>query len=118
MKKYEAITTDQVFQLICNSSVCIMNYQTSLIPSTAMAEILKTSTYRVKKCLKELKEKGFVLSGCESVYSSWHEQYFIVRGYYLTEKARETETYKEAEKKEIELINKCFGSDEMKGGAE
>lgn len=117
MKKYEVVTPDQVFQLMCNLSVCIMNYKTSLIPSTVMAEILKTSKYQTRKCIKELKGKGLVLSGCESVYDSWHEQYFIVKGYYLTEKAVETDTYKEAERKEIDLINECFSFDEMKGGA-
>jgi Mn-dependent DtxR family transcriptional regulator len=108
MSKYHKVTPDQVFSLMCNTTVCIMNYYTNLIPTTAMAERLETSRYRIRKCLKELEAKGYVKSGYECCYSDWLEQYRVVRGFYVTIEGQNTETYKEAERKERELIHDVF----------
>lgn len=102
-------TKEDVFLLMCSTTACVMNYHTDLIPSTAMAEHFKCSRYRIKKILKELVEDGLVKSGYESCYSSWTEQYYIVRGFRLTKAGRNTETYRSAEENDRKLIDEVFG---------
>lgn len=111
MSAYAKVTSAQVFKLMCNSAVCIMNYYTDLIPTTAMANKLCTSRYQIRKCLEELEAMEYVKSGYESCYSDWSEQYYIVRGFFVTEKGQNTPEYKNALKEENKLINEVFFSD-------
>lgn len=99
------ITPEDVFRIMCNTTASVMNHYTKLIPTTAMAEHFKCSRYRIRKCLQPLIDEGLVASGCENCYSDWREQFYIVRGFYITEKGKETDVYKKADQEEMEYWN-------------
>jgi hypothetical protein len=108
------LTSDALFVLMCNSDVCIMNYQTSLISVPTIASHFKVSKYRVRLLMKELQEKGLVKSGIDSFYDNYCEQQILIRGFGITKAAHETEIYKRAYNNEMKLIEECFGHEPKK----
>ena len=103
-------TEQQVIDLYCNTTASIMNMGRDIIPSTAVSEIFGCSVYKARKIIKNLISKGILEPACESEYSSWHEQYFICRGYRLTESARKSRDYRKAQWREAKLCSEVFGN--------
>lgn len=107
----DELTSERLFLCMCRFSEDIMNF-TDLISIPAIAQHFGVTKYRVRKLMNELRDMGLVKSGYESCYSDWCEQFFIVRGFCITEKGRNTDTYKKVQKEEIALIEECFGNKE------
>ncbi len=105
----KALTKESLLRLMCDVSVGIMNY-TDLISIPAIADYFNTTKYQVRKLMKELQREGLVESGIESCYSDYCEQYFIIRGFRVTKTGMETDVYKQADKRENEIIEKVWGS--------
>lgn len=97
---------NKVLYAICWNDVSLMD-SWHPFPSTALAMSLGCSLYFARKELKKLKELGLVESCRECSVTEYGN--YILNGYRLTEKARETEEYKTALKKEREIRKKCFG---------
>ena len=105
--QHEKLKQD-VFRDLCNSAVCIMNYRTSLMPTTHFVKKYKVSRYLIRKIMSELKNEGLVKSGCDSWYSSYLEQQIIARGFTITKKATNTEVFIKAQEYENKLIEEIF----------
>ena len=77
-------------------------------PSTCLSEVCGKSLYQTRKELKKLKEEGYVVSDryCEI----GEDRNYLVSGYTITDKAKETEEYKQAFEEE-EICRECFGID-------
>jgi Mn-dependent DtxR family transcriptional regulator len=103
---YIKVTKDDVYKIIVNNQVAIM-CPIKCVNLVNIANILKTSRYQVKKCIEELKADGLIELTFENVSNS-EELYPPYWGYTLTAKGIDTEYYREAEKKERELFEKCF----------
>ena len=82
-------------------------------PSTALSKVCGMSLYKTRKELKKLKEQGLIES---CIHISDDEEFFILRGYTITEKGRKTNEDEKAWQKEKEICMECFGIDI--GGAE
>lgn len=101
---------EKVFECLCSMSCDIMDGY-HLISSTNIAKILELSQKDVLKELRRLKKEGLVYSSWENYYSEWHEQWFITSGWAITEKAKQTEQYKNAWEKERQICQECFNID-------
>ena len=61
-----------------------------------IAEALGYSINFTRSIVRKLKEKELITSVCESGFNEITDRYVIVRGYALTEKATQTESYQKA----------------------
>lgn len=104
------ITEQEVIDLYCNTTVSIMNMGRDIIPSTAVAKILGCTVYRARKIIKNLVSKGILEPACENEYSSWYEQYFIYKGYRLTESAKRSRDYRKAQWREAKICSETWGN--------
>jgi len=105
---YRIITQDDVYQQMATLAADAMNPIGGAVSLVELAFILKTSRYQVKKHMTALllddmvNLEHFNLStedDCSPPY--W--------GYFLTEKGKDTDVYREALNKEEKLLMECFG---------
>ena len=61
-----------------------------------IAEALGYSINFTRSIVRKLKEKELITSVCESGFNESIDRYVIVRGYALTEKATQTDSYQKA----------------------
>lgn len=99
---------NRVLYTLCRHNLNIMDGWLPF-PSTAISRILDISLYKTRKELKKLKEQGLVESCIDSI--SDDEGTCVLRGYRITEKAKETEEYKKAFEEERKICKECFGID-------
>lgn len=99
---------NEVLYHLCLHSVDIMDGWLPF-PSTVLSKICEMSLYKTRKELKKLKDQGFVKSIRECM--SDDEGNWIINGYTITEKAKETEEFKKAWEREREICKQCFGID-------
>ena len=94
---------------------CLCRHCVSIIggwypfPSTCISQICKLSLYKTRKELKKLKEQGYVVSDryCEI----GEDRNYLISGYTITDKAKETEEYKKAYEEERQAVKECFNFD-------
>lgn len=60
--------------------------------------------------MKSLKAQGLIKPYRDAFWSNYYEQYFLASGYRLTELGKQTAEYKDAEAKEIAIIDEIWGS--------
>lgn len=70
-------------------------------PSTALSKVCGMSLYKTRKELKKLKEQGLIES---CIHISDDEEFFILRGYTITEKGRKTKEYEKAWQKKKKFV--------------
>ena len=87
---------------------CVSASSTSFIPLPArfIAKQLKTTYKECIKCLHILKDKGLVEVVRGVYYNDYYGKNFLYCGWHITNKAQETETYKEEDEKVIESIER------------
>lgn len=107
-KKYEKITKEQVLDVLIQCHVNIMN-PIDVISVPNIAYLLKTSEYQVRKYISELKENGLVKVGFFPSSAYDDELSLPLKGFCITDKVKELDQYKIAEKNEREIIKKVFG---------
>lgn len=78
--------------------------------STDIARCLGISKGKAYYQLKKLKEQGLVKS-CKEGGQTEYGDVFCLRGFTVTDKAKETEEYKMALQEEAEICKKCFDID-------
>ena len=100
---------NDVLYRLCRHDVSIDMYSWVPYPSTSLSKSCGLSLYQTRKELKKLKEQGLVESCIDSI--SDDEGTCVLRGYHITEKAKETEEYKKAWQEEREICKECFGID-------
>lgn len=95
-----------IFKYYCNFTACVMN-RIHVLPSTVVSRGLGISLYKTRKYIKELVADGLLKS--DIVVDNYDDDYppILVRGYCLTKKGFETEEYKNAWEKELELLKRC-----------
>ena len=96
---------NDVLYAICRVYMNIMTNRIP-IPSTTIADELKISVYQVRKELKKLKEAGLVVSIMYCDINQFGN--FILRGYTITEKAKDTKEYKTAYEESEKVMKECF----------
>ena len=99
---------NDVLYRLCRHNVSIMDGWRPF-PSTCLSVVCKLSLYQTRKELKKLKEQGLVESCIDSISDDVGTS--VLRGYHITEKAKETEEYKKAWQEEREICKECFGID-------
>lgn len=99
---------NQILYLLCRHTLNII-YGWRPYPSTSLSKHCGLSLYRTRKELKKLKDQGLVVSDIQTI--SDDEGTAIIRGYTITNKAKETEEYKKAHEEEREICIKVFGYD-------
>lgn len=104
--RYKKVTEGDVIKILISIEVSVTNPMRS-INIINIARLLKTSRYQVKKHMDKLKGKGLVKLTCETLLLE--ERGLPYWGYSLTSKAKETEQYKAAVKREEEVLRECFG---------
>lgn len=98
-----------IFWYLCTHYCSIMDGWVPY-PSTLLHRHLpQLSTYKLKKYLKELKEEGWITS--DMFIEQGEEHPWIIRGYTITDKARNTFIYKSCHERERRLCNKVFDFD-------
>lgn len=99
---------NEILYILCRHNVSIMDGWYPFL-STVISKTLDISLYKTRKELKKLKEQGLVES-CIDIISG-DEGTCILRGYRITEKAKEMEEYKKAFEEERKICKECFGID-------
>ncbi|WP_305084794.1 hypothetical protein [uncultured Dubosiella sp.] len=99
---------NEVLYKLCRHCVGVMDGWHPY-PSTALSKNCGLSLYRTRKELKKLKEQGLVVSDME--FLSDEDGNYIIRGYTITEKAKQTEEYLKAWEEEKMLCAVVFGFD-------
>ncbi|PLS19109.1 hypothetical protein CVD28_01495 [Bacillus sp. M6-12] len=105
---YQKVTEEEVYQRLTGLALDVMNPIGGAITLVNLASLMKTSRYQVKKHMDNLKKKGMVELKCFNL-STEEELYPPYWGYLLTEKGRETDYFREREKREDEIFRECFG---------
>ena len=78
-------------------------------PSTCLSNVCEMSLYQTRKELKKLKEQGFIVADryCEI----GEDRNYLISGYTITDKAKETQEYKMAFEEERKICQECFNID-------
>lgn len=99
---------NKVLYHLCRHCVGIMDGWIPY-PSTCLARVCEMSLYQTRKELKKLKEQGLVVADryCEI----GEDRNYLISGYTITEKAKETEEYKMAFEEERKICQECFNID-------
>lgn len=98
-----------IFWYLCNHYCSVMDGWVPY-PSTLLHKHLpQLSDYKLKKYLKELKEEGWITS--DMIIEEGYEHPWIIRGYTITDKARNTFIYKSCHERERRLCKKVFDFD-------
>ena len=84
------------------------------VHSKNISQGLKISYEKVKKIMKEMKKEGLVIYENKSYrrledYETQEFSTFRNIGWLLTDKARQTEIWKEENEKERKIFKECFG---------
>lgn len=82
-------------------------------PSTCLSKKCNITLYQTRKELKKLKELGLIKSDIQTITDD--EGTCILRGYTITEKAKETEEYKKAFEEERKICLQIFDIDIGRG---
>lgn len=98
-----------VLELYCRVDLNLMISDCKLIPSTLIAREFNCTVYKARKLIAELVNKGLLKSGCQCLVNDYDEQNYIVRGYRITQLARETLTYKKLRWQEAKACSNIFG---------
>lgn len=106
---------NDVLYHLCEHCVSIMQGWIPL-PSTALSKATNKSLYQTRKELKRLKEQGYVTSAryCEV----GEDRNYLMSGYQITDKAKETPEYKKAWEEERQICKEVFGIDIGESGAD
>lgn len=104
---YETVSQEDVYKKLVSVALSLFNPIGGAINIVNIAYLLNTSKYQVKKHVGALKKQGIVELKC---INNWDEEenHPPYWGYVLTAKGRETDYFKAEDKKEAELIQKCF----------
>ena len=88
---------NKVFDYICYR--CIERDLNENVVAVSVPEISKELNYSenfTRSLIRKLKEKELIQGVCESGYNESTDRYVIVRGYALTGKATNTDSYQKA----------------------
>lgn len=99
---------NEVLYRLCRHCVSIMDGWVPY-PSTILSKVCDMSLYKTRKELKRLKELGYVKS--DRWCNVEEDGNYLVSGYTITEKAKETEEYKKAHAEEANICKWCFDID-------
>ena len=86
---------NKVFDYICYR--CIERDLSENVVAVSVPEIAEALNYSInftRSIIKKLKDKELIKSVCESGYNESTDRHVIVRGYALTEKATNTDSYR------------------------
>ena len=87
----------KVMDYICYR--CIERNLNDNVVAVSVPEIAKAFGYSInftRSIVRKLKEKELITSVCESGFNESIDRYVIVRGYALTKKATQTDSYQKA----------------------
>lgn len=108
------MTRDKLLKIMINTFSSCMNPGFP-ISMRNIAQLEKETYYQVRKYMKQLEKEGlvkkemFYYPGDYSYeYGCYESEGYLVVGWNITEKCRQLEEYKKAEKEEIELIERIF----------
>lgn len=105
-KKYEKITKEQVLDVLIRCHLNVMD-PVDVISAPNIAYLLKTSEYQVRKYIGELKKDGLVELAFLTILDE--ELVLPIKGFQITDKAKELDQYKIAERNEREIFKEIFG---------
>ena len=99
---------NKVLYHLCRHCVGIMDGWCPY-PSTCLSNVCEMSLYQTRKELKKLKEQGFIVADryCEI----GEDRNYLISGYTITDKAKETQEYKMAFEEERKICQECFNID-------
>lgn len=99
---------NEVLYRLCRHNVSIMDGWIPF-PSTILSKLCNMSLYKTRKELKRLKDLGYVKA--DRWCDVGEDRNYLVNGYTITEKAKETEEYKKAYSEEANICKWCFDID-------
>lgn len=88
---------NKVLDYICYR--CVERELNDCVIAVSVPEIAEQLSYSenfVRSIIRKLKEKGLIAGVCESGFNESVDRYVIVRGYKVTEKGKQTESYEKA----------------------
>lgn len=115
MKNQEEMKSN-IFRLLCNNDVCIMN-PGYVLSTCAISKILNISYYFAKKFCKQLEMEGLIEYKKEYIPAQFdyetgmelQQEAFWNIGWQTTKKALETPIWKEEQEKEDKIVKECWG---------
>lgn len=98
----------KVFEALCRHSCCIMGGWYPY-PSTCIKEVTGLSLYKVRKELHTLRDLGLV--EVDRYCEVGEDRNYLISGWRVTDKGRQTEIYKRLDKEEADRVRECFHFD-------
>lgn len=107
------MTKDELFEWLCEATAVISD-GAHIYSITHIAKCTGNTEYRIRKLMHELRDDGLVERDYWGGLSDWDWMVHCYHGWSLTEKALDTELYKEYDKKAIAEMNEFLngGDDE------
>lgn len=81
------------------------------LPARLLAKDNNCTLYMARKCLKQLKDEGLVISDIWHEYNEYSCRNILLRGFTITDKAKETEIFKQADMEERKMLKEIYGYD-------
>ena len=103
---------EKCLKWICEEDAAICNHP-FVYPCTWCSAITGIPVRKVRKIMKQLEAEGYVKKDSEGGYNDWADRIECIHGYSVTEKGRNTDYWKEQDRKEREWIENS-----LKEGAE
>lgn len=100
---------EEIFFLYCKASADMMDPSDGVLSSIATAKHFNISKYMARKVIHDLVEEGLLRKTHYGGLSDWDWQVHCYHGYSITNKARNTWTYKKALYREAKICAECFG---------
>ena len=99
---------EKVFRLLAKHLSSASMYCWFPLSAKCISETLKISRYKCLKCLHELREQGLVKVARYRHYDDYSEEYWLVCGWEITDKGKQTDMYIEEKEKNDKIIEEIF----------
>lgn len=103
--------SEKVFRFLAKHLSSAAVYFWFPLSSKYISETLKISRYKCLKYLHELREQGLVKVARYRHFDDYSEEYFLVCGWEITNKGKQTDIYREEKEKNDKIIEKFYSSE-------
>ena len=105
-------TKENVFSYLCSRDADPFSW-IGVTPARLIAEKFNTTTQKVYKVLHYLRDDGLVTVDTITTYDTYYGRNILLRGFALTDKARQLEEWKSFATEYEKSINNMFSTEEI-----
>ena len=103
-------TKENVFSYMCSVDAAPFSWW-GITPARLIAERFNTNIQKIYKVLHNLKDDGLVVVDTVTTYDSFYGKNIVMRGFALTDKARQLDEWKKFAEEYEKSISNMFGEE-------